>query len=325
MYIGTDPLKAASQPPEIVLAEGKKLNYTGPLERSVQLQKELPSLTSAESTSSFNSLNRSAVTSWGPNCIGGSHTYSVGKLTPGVVYKPWPYLTFTIGQFEGTIKGSGQICADGGWNGSITGSFRMKNEMLLGLSTGNWKEFTQSGVKYRYKFDFGLKFDAKPEVAAGGIVEGVGWNYTEFQFYGAVQVTVGGAITAPELEIQQYKLVNGSWKWVNIFDDVTFEVSALGQATFSWSYRYTCTDYDPQTPANKEKSKEWEEFRQGSISGKVGGKLKIKLPNNKNFESELYWSKTSSGQKVLLENFMEIETLDQSADKEVSQRPSYVP
>lgn len=278
--------------PDAVPANKSSLKYVSPLMKAIQLENELER--SAQSPVEVAIPTQPVVQP--QNCINGTVAFNTKNLTNGWTFRPQPYLTVTVGKFQGSVQAWGQYCFNGSWRANGSGSISVKNEVFAGLNSGgSWKYLNNN---LRYKFEWGIKGEGNL-VANGDFdfsASSQSYEYASLSAEGRADLIV--SLVAPKLTIERwtYNGGTGSYSWVQLglngptngqyVDGISFELTAYGALTFSGGSRWKVWDNDPNTTRDSEQQ-EW--F--GSITGRAGVKLKFKLRSGYEFpEAGFFWS-----------------------------------
>jgi hypothetical protein len=229
------------------------------------------------------------------NCINGSVQFNTKNLTNGWSFRPYPYLTVTVGKFQGFIQAWGQYCFNGSWRANGSGSLTVKNEVFAGLNSGSWKYIF--GNAYRYKFEFGIKGEGNLVASGDFDFQSSSQSYEYARLSQEVRGDLIASLVAPKLTIERraYNGATGAYSWVQLplnnpsngqyVDGISFEATAFGSLSFAGGSRYEVWDNDPNTTRDSEQQ-EW----YGSITGRAGAKIKLVRLNGSSHEYSFFWT-----------------------------------
>jgi hypothetical protein len=312
----------AAQVPAAVPAKEISLNYVSPLMKAIELENELER--SAKSPVEVAMPTQPVVRA--QNCINGNVAFNAENLTNGFEFKPYPYLTITLGKVQGSVTAWGQYCFNGSWRANGSGAVTVKNEVFVGLNSGNWRYFNNNNL--RYKIEFGLKGEANIGATGNFDFSANSQSYEQASLNFDARGDLIASFVTPRLTIERwtYNGGSGSFSWVQLglngptngryVDGISFEMSAYGALTFTGGYRWRGWDNDPDSSRDSEQQR-W----LGSITGRAGVKLKFKNVRGQEFESSLYWSAPLVGSGVSVNSGDQHVRVSDATDAELDKRP----
>ena len=312
----------AAQVPAAVPAKEISLNYVSPLMKAIELENELER--SAKSPVEVAMPTQQGVRA--QNCINGNVAFNTANLTNGWSFRPQPYLTITLGKVQGSVTAWGQYCFNGSWRANGSGSVTVKNEVFVGMNSGDWRYLNNNNL--RYKFEWGIKAEANIGATGNFNFSATSQSYE----YASLNFDARGDLIAsfvtPKLTIERWQRVpgSGSFSYVQLpiyaptngqyVDGISFEATAYGALTFTGGYRWKVWDNDPDSSRDSEQQG-WN----GSITGRAGVKLKFKNVRGQEFESSLYWSAPLVGSGVSVNSGDQNVTVSDATDAELDKRP----